>query len=214
MAAAGGRAMTADRVLKRSFDTALAAAGLLVSLPLWLLIACAIKAADRGPVFYAQERVGRRGRRFRSYKFRTMIADADALFGLRQAAEGDPRITRVGRWLRASAMDELPQLWNILKGDMSFVGPRALAGGEIEVHGEGAYVPIEAVPGYERRCEVRPGLTGVAQIFAPRDVPRRVKFRYDTWYIRRRSFLFDLRLVALSFWITFRGAWERRSDKL
>jgi len=199
---------------KRAFDLCLAAAGLLVSWPLWFVIAAFIKLEDGGPVFYTQERVGRRGRRFRSYKFRTMVPDADARFGSRQALEHDPRVTRIGRLLRASAMDELPQLLNIFKGDMSFVGPRALAVGEIEVRGHGAYEPLEAIPGYAPRHAVRPGLTGVAQIYAPRDVPRRKKFRYDVWYIRRSSLWMDLRLIAVSFWITFRGAWERRSSKL
>ena len=109
--------------------------GSLGSLPLWALIAAAIKLEDGGPVFYGQERVGRGGRRFRSWKFRSMVVDADRRFGALQAREDDPRVTRTGRLLRATAMDELPQLWNILVGDMSFVGPRALRPEEIEVGG-------------------------------------------------------------------------------
>ena len=142
-----------------------------------------------------------------------MIPDAEAAVGARQARAGDSRITRVGRWLRATAMDELPQLWSIVRGDMSFVGPRALRPGEIEVAGDGRMVALEDVPGYRERSRVTPGLTGVAQIFAPRDVPRRQKFRYDRVYIRRQSFWLDLRLIALSFWITFRGTWEVRGRK-
>lgn len=102
--------------------------GLVLSAPLWLLIALAIKLEDGGPVFYGQQRVGRDGRRFWSWKFRSMVPDADARFGPLQARERDDRVTRVGRLLRATAMDELPQLWNIVIGDMSFVGPRAPAG--------------------------------------------------------------------------------------
>jgi lipopolysaccharide/colanic/teichoic acid biosynthesis glycosyltransferase len=176
-----------------------------------VLIAAAIKLDDGGPVFYGQERVGQAARRFRSWKFRSMVVGAEQR---RQAAEGDARVTRVGRLLRATALDELPQLWNIFVGEMSFVGPRALLPEEIEVHGRGESVPLEAIPGYEMRHRVRPGLTGVAQVFAPRDLPRRHKFRYDLLYIRRQSFLLDLRLILLSFWITFRGAWERREGKL
>jgi lipopolysaccharide/colanic/teichoic acid biosynthesis glycosyltransferase len=142
-----------------------------------------------------------------------MIRDADARFGPRQAAAGDPRVTRVGRLLRATAMDELPQLWSILRGHMSFVGPRALMPREIEVSGSGAAVPIESIPGYEARHRVVPGLTGLAQIYADRDLPRRQKFRYDVLYIRRRGFWLDVRLILLSFWITARGTWERRGDK-
>jgi lipopolysaccharide/colanic/teichoic acid biosynthesis glycosyltransferase len=200
-------------VAKRAFDAILAGVGLVVSLPAWIVAAIAIKAGDGGPVFYAQERVGRGGRVFRVFKFRSMIPDAEARVGALQAARDDPRVTRVGRWLRATAMDELPQLWSIFRGDMSFVGPRALRPGEIEVAGDGRLVALEEVPGFVERCRVRPGLTGLAQIFAPRDIPRRQKFRYDRLYIRRRSFWLDLRLILLSFWITFRGSWEARGRK-
>jgi lipopolysaccharide/colanic/teichoic acid biosynthesis glycosyltransferase len=96
---------------------------------------------------------------------------------------------------------------------MSFVGPRALRPGEIEVRGDGRFERLEDVPGFEERCQVRPGLTGIAQIFAPRDVPRRQKFRYDRLYLRRQGLSLDLRLVLLSFWITFRGSWESRDRK-
>jgi lipopolysaccharide/colanic/teichoic acid biosynthesis glycosyltransferase len=198
---------------KRVFDVTLAGAGLGLSWPLGLVIAALVKIEDGGPVFYAQPRVGRCGVRFRSWKFRSMRPDADARFGPRQAGPDDVRVTRVGRVLRATAMDELPQLWNILRGDMSFVGPRALMPDEIEIDGPGARVALETIPGYEARHRVRPGLTGIAQIYAARDVPRRQKFRYDLLYIHRRSFALDLRLIALSFWITLRGTWERRGAK-
>jgi lipopolysaccharide/colanic/teichoic acid biosynthesis glycosyltransferase/predicted protein tyrosine phosphatase len=201
------------RPVKRAFDVLVAGAGLLASAPLWALIALLVKASDGGPVFYGQDRVGQGGRRFRGLKFRSMVPDADQRFGPRQAGAGDPRITRVGRWLRATAMDELPQLWNIVRGDMSFVGPRALMPAEIEVNGRGEVVALEHVPGYGERHRVRPGLTGLAQIYAARDVPRRHKFRYDRLYIRRQSFWLDLRLIALSVWITLRGAWEVRGRK-
>ena len=199
---------------KRLLDVLLAGSGLIVSAPLWAFIAALIKIEDGGPVFFSQERVGRRGRSFDALKFRSMIVDAEARTGPIQAGENDPRITRIGRILRATAMDELPQLWNIFRGDMSFVGPRALRPGEIEVKGNGAVEKLEDVPGFADRCEVRPGLTGVAQIFAPRDVLRRRKFRYDRFYVTRQSFWFDVRLILLSFWITFRGRWEDRGRKL
>ncbi len=200
-------------LLKRPFDVLLAGLGLVASSPLWALIAAAIKLDDGGAVFYPQVRVGQGGRRFRSWKFRSMIEGSDAEVGPLQARERDPRVTRVGRLLRATAMDELPQLWNIFKGDMSFVGPRALVPEEIEVNGQGRPVSIEEVPGYETRHLVRPGLTGLAQVYAARDIPRRHKFRLDAIYVRRQSFWLDLKLVALSFWISFRGTWERRGAK-
>lgn len=200
-------------MLKRGLDLALASLGLVLSSPLWVLIPLLIKLDDGGPVFYAQERVGRGGHRFRSLKFRSMVVDAER-FGPRQASAVDARVTRVGRWLRATAMDELPQLWNIARGDMSFVGPRALMPAEIEVNVHGGTVPIEAVAGYRERHAVAPGLTGLAQIYADRDIPRRYKFKYDLLYIRRRSLALDLKLLALSFWITARGKWEHRGPKL
>ncbi len=200
-------------VAKRAFDIALAGAGLGLSWPLGVLIAALVKLEDGGPVFYSQPRVGRDGVRFRGWKFRSMRADADARFGPRQAEADDARVTRIGRVLRSTALDELPQLWNILRGDMSFVGPRALMPEEIEIGAADANVPLEVIAGYEARHRVRPGLTGIAQIYADRDVPRRHKFRYDLLYIRRRSFALDLRLIALSFWITLRATWERRGAK-
>jgi len=210
---AAGRGRRPPR-LKRPLDACLAAVGLLASAPLWPLIAAAVKLEDGGPVFYAHERVGRGGRRFPSLKFRSMTPDSDAKFGPRQAAHGDARVTRVGGFLRATALDELPQLWNILKGDMSFVGPRALLPAEIELGGNGEPVPLETIPGYHARHRVRPGLTGVAQVYAPRSLPRRQKFRLDLLYIRKQSLWLDLRLIVLSFWITARGRWEHRGRKL
>ena len=199
--------------MKRLLDIVLSGGGLVVSSPVWLLIAALIKLEDGGPLFFSQERVGLGGRVFRALKFRSMIVDAEATSGPIQSGQNDPRVTRVGRVLRATAMDELPQLLNIFVGDMSFVGPRALRPGEIEVNGAGAMERLEDVPGFSARCAVPPGLTGVAQIYAPRDVVRRQKFRYDRIYIRRRSFWLDVRLILLSFWITFRGTWETRGRK-
>jgi lipopolysaccharide/colanic/teichoic acid biosynthesis glycosyltransferase len=198
---------------KRLFDIGLAGTGLLLSSPIWLALAAAIRLEDGGRVFYSQDRAGKDGRVFRAWKFRSMVPDAEKHVGAIQATEHDPRVTKIGRVMRATAMDELPQLWNIFVGDMSFVGPRALRPGEIEALGDGRLEAIEDVPGYADRRKVRPGLTGIAQIYAPRDITRRNKFRYDRLYIARQSFALDLRLIALSFWITFRGKWETRSHK-
>src|SRR5215475_9963186 len=181
-------------MLKRVFDIFVSGMGIVASLPLWAVIALAIKAGDGGPVFYGQERVGKGGRPFKSWKFRSMIVDADKKFPALQATEFDPRVTRIGRLLRATAMDELPQLWNIFVGDMSFVGPRALRPEEIEVGAGGAPVPMDRIPGYEARHRVTPGLTGIAQIYAPRDIPRRQKFRLDLLYVKKQSMRLDLGL--------------------
>jgi len=203
----------ASLIAKRALDVALSGAGLVASAPLWGLIALAIKLEDGGPIFYGQERSGLNGVPFEVKKFRSMIPNAEAQVGAIQATEHDPRVTRVGRLLRATAMDELPQLWNIFCGDMSFTGPRALRPGEIEAGGSGELQRLEEVPGFRERSSVRPGLTGIAQIYAPRDITRRWKFRYDLVYVRRQSFWLDVRLILLSFWITFRGRWEARDEK-
>jgi lipopolysaccharide/colanic/teichoic acid biosynthesis glycosyltransferase len=196
--------------IKRAFDIVFSGTGLILTAPLSLIAALAIKADSPGPVFYAQERSGLNGRRFTAWKFRSMVADADR-DGARQAVQGDPRVTRVGRILRRTALDEVPQLWNILRGDMSVVGPRALRPGEIEASVRGGEPEaLEQVPGFEVRSAVRPGLTGIAQIYARRDLPRRHKFRYDRLYLSRQSAWLDLRLVLQSLTITLLGSWERR----
>jgi lipopolysaccharide/colanic/teichoic acid biosynthesis glycosyltransferase len=201
-------------MIKRLFDVALSGIGLMLSSPLWVLIPLAIKIEDGGPVLFPQDRIGLDGRVFQAMKFRSMVPDAEARSGPVQASEDDPRITRVGHWLRGTAMDELPQLWNIFVGDMSFVGPRPLRPGEVEVRGDGRLVPLREIPGYQERHRVRPGLTGLAQVYAPRDIRRAAKFRLDRLYIARAGFCLDARLIALSFWITGRGAWETREPKV
>lgn len=198
--------------MKRLFDLALSFVGLLLSAPVWLAIAVAIALEDGRPVFFTQRRVGRRGQPFTAYKFRSMTVDASSQ-PARQAEPNDPRVTRVGRLLRATAFDELPQLFNILLGDMSFVGPRPLAESEVEVGRDGD-VPLSGYSGYRERHAVRPGLTGLTQVYAPRDLPRERKFRFDAIYVRRAGMCLDLRLIALSFWITFRGRWEDRGRKV
>ncbi|MGH9372502.1 MAG: sugar transferase, partial [Vicinamibacterales bacterium] len=199
--------------LKRLFDATLAGAGLFLSAPVWGLAAALIKLEDGGPVFFRQERVGQNGATFRVLKFRSMVVHAERDHGPLQASAGDARITRIGRLMRATAMDELPQLVNIFKGEMSFVGPRALRPGEIESVGDGSVVAMETIDGYKERTAVQPGLTGIAQIYAPRDVTRRHKFRYDRVYVKRRSFWLDIRLILVSFWISMRGTWEHRQRK-
>jgi rhamnosyl/mannosyltransferase len=200
-------------VLKRAFDVALSGVGLVLSAPIWLAAAALIKLEDGGPIFFRQERVGRGGGTFTALKFRSMVPDAERDRGPLQASARDPRVTRMGRIMRATAMDELPQLLNIFRGDMSFVGPRALRPGEIDTGSGGREVALADIEGYQERSAVQPGLTGIAQIYAPRDVARRQKFRYDRVYVKRRSFWLDLRLIAVSFWISLRGTWEHRERK-
>src|SRR5262245_1767156 len=121
-------------MLKRTFDVVLSGFGILFSFPLWILISIMIYLEDKANPFFTQDRVGKGGRLFRVYKFRSMKINSDRLYPQLQAHENDPRVTQIGRILRATALDELPQLLNIFKGDMSFVGPRALMPNEIDVH--------------------------------------------------------------------------------
>ena len=199
--------------LKRPLDSILSILMMILSVPASLPLALVIKLEDGGPVFYRQERWGRGDTRFRAYKFRTMVANSDEEFGLTQASENDPRVTKVGQILRAIGLDELPQLINIFRGEMSFVGPRSLAVGEIVKDEKGRVMKYEDIPGFRERLRVRPGLTGLATIYIPKDAPPGLKFRYDLLYIRKQSFWLDIRLIALSFWISFRGRWESRGKK-
>jgi lipopolysaccharide/colanic/teichoic acid biosynthesis glycosyltransferase len=201
-------------MLKRAFDIFLSLVGIIGSSPLWILFALAVLIEDGLPIFYLQNRVGKNGRIFKGIKFRSMIKDAEKDLGPVQAVENDPRVTKVGRLLRATAMDELPQLINILKGDMSFVGPRALRPAEKEVRGSPEETEIEKIPSYQERLAVRPGLTGLAQVYLPGEALRSEKFQYDLLYIKKQSFFLDLKLIFLSFCITFRGKWESREKKV
>jgi lipopolysaccharide/colanic/teichoic acid biosynthesis glycosyltransferase len=198
--------------VKRGLDAALAAAGLAASSPLWLIIAVAIWLDGGRPIFFTQRRIGRDGLPFVAYKFRSMVTTAERT--VRQAQPNDTRITRVGRVLRATAMDELPQLWNILRGDMSFVGPRPLAEREIESGADGHLVALQHIPMFRERHRVRPGLTGLTQVYAARDLPRRDKFRFDVLYVRRANLCLDVRLILLSVWISLHGRWEQRGPKV
>ena len=203
-----------EPALKRPFDFLLASLGLLFSAPLWPLIALAIKLEDRGPVFYMQERWGRGGRVIRVRKFRSMVTHADAAYGKVPAREGDPRVTRTGVVLRRMGLDELPNLLSIWRGDMSLVGPRALAIGETYRTPDGVLVRYEDVPGFRERLGVRPGLTGLATIYLAKDAHPRERFALDVKYVNTQSLALDVRLVVLSLWISIRGRWETRAAKV
>ncbi|RKX64170.1 MAG: sugar transferase [Thermodesulfobacteriota bacterium] len=193
--------------LKRPFDFTLSLIGIIISFPLWILIGLLIWLEDRGPIFYSQYRVGKDGKIFKAIKFRSMIKDAEKQTGAVWAKEDDPRITKIGRILRATAMDELPQLLSILKGDMSFVGPRPERP-ELVTQFNGG------IPNYNFRHVVKPGLTGIAQIYGKYDTPPQHKLKYDLLYIKKQNFWLDLKLIFLSFLITFQGKWQSRKKKL
>ena len=203
-----GEADLYARVLKRFLDCFMAATGLVLTAPMWLVLAIAIKLEDGGPVFYRQQRWGKDGAKFEALKFRSMIANGDAASSRVQATAGDLRVTRMGRMMRRAALDEMPQLINILRGDMSLVGPRALPVNERQRNDPEADLPDDRIEGFALRSHVRPGLTGIAQLYAPRDIARRHKFRYDAVYVRRQSVTLDLFLIFRSVWISLTGGWE------
>ena len=205
--------LKAEPHFKRPLDVVVAIIGLVLSSPIWLLVSLTILLHRDGTILYRQQRWGRGGTPFTLYKFRTMVAHSDR-HGIRQAAENDHRITTFGRILRATGIDELPQLVNILRGEMSFVGPRALAVGEMfPPNGHKTPVPYEETPFFFSRLAVRPGLTGTATVYLPRDAHPRDKFEQDLAYIEHQAFWLDVKLIALSLWISVRGKWESRGKK-
>ena len=209
IAARSGFPLAYDPTIKRLLDVLLAGIGLVLSLPIWLAVAIAIKLDSSGPVFFVQERVGMHGRRFPFLKFRSMYADAEhRLQDLMPANEAsgpvfkirkDPRITRVGRFIRKTSIDELPQLINILRGEMSLVGPRPALVREAE-----SYRPSD-----RDRLLVKPGLTCLWQVRGRADVDFETWMEYDREYVQRRSLLLDaeilLRTVVVV--LTCRGAY-------
>ena len=165
-----------------------------VALPLVALAAAAVKVTSPGPVFYSQTRVGLNGRHYRILKIRTMHNNCELRSGIKWAGANDARITRVGRLLRATHVDELPQLFNVLTGDMSLVGPRPERP-EV-IHAKGLE---QLVPGYAARLTVKPGVTGLAQVQLPADsdvTSVRYKVVYDLYYVQNQGLLLDLRLLA------------------
>ncbi|MEH2476398.1 exopolysaccharide biosynthesis polyprenyl glycosylphosphotransferase [Nitrobacteraceae bacterium AZCC 2161] len=182
---------------KRLFDIAVTSAVLLFFAPLLIAVAIAIKATSPGPVLFHQYRYGYRNRFFKIYKFRSMRTDAGDVAGVKQTVEGDSRVTRVGKFLRKTSLDEIPQLFNVLKGDMSLVGPRPHVPGMLA-----ANVPYEdLVPYYFQRHSARPGITGLAQVSGCRGStvePRRAISRidYDLDYIEKWSIRMDITILV------------------
>jgi lipopolysaccharide/colanic/teichoic acid biosynthesis glycosyltransferase len=192
---------------KRPFDLTILLVAHVCLAPVWLFLWTAIPAAvwlgDRGPVFYRQPRVGVRGQTFEAIKFRTMRPDAERQTGPVWASANDPRVTPIGRILRKTALDELPQVINILRGDMSLVGPRSE---RPELHERF----VAEVAGFEDRLAVKPGLTGMAQIRGAYDLSPAEKLKFDLQYIDQMSPLLDMRILIMSVVNTVTGRWDRR----
>jgi len=185
-------------IAKRALDVAGASVGLLVSAPFLAAAAAAVKLEDRGPVLYRQRRVGKDGREFDLLKLRTMVVGAERLGAGYAVDEGDPRITRAGRVLRRLSVDELPQLWNVVRGDMSLVGPRPTLAYQVE-----RYTDRQ-----RRRLEVKPGITGWAQIQGRASLPWSERIELDVWYVEHRSFWLDLRILARTPFALFTGTYK------
>jgi lipopolysaccharide/colanic/teichoic acid biosynthesis glycosyltransferase len=172
--------------LSRPLDTALAALLLLVAAPLLALAALAIRLESRGPIVFRQRRVGRGGRPFDLWKLRTMVSGAEVMGAGIYVLEGDPRITRAGRLLRRFSLDELPNLVNVLRGEMAIVGPRPTVQEQVDRYTERQ----------RRRLEVKPGITGWAQVNGRTSLPWPERIELDVWYVDNRSLLLDLRILA------------------
>jgi lipopolysaccharide/colanic/teichoic acid biosynthesis glycosyltransferase len=172
--------------IKRAVDVVGAAAGLALAAPILAIAACAIKLEDGGPVLFRQMRLGRGAKQFEILKLRTMTVDAEQVRSDGVVVDGDPRITRIGAFLRRTAVDELPQLWHVLRGEMSLVGPRPVPPPHLERYDERQ----------RRRLEVKPGLTGWAQIHGRASLPWPERLELDVWYVEHQSLALDARILV------------------
>lgn len=180
------------RFFKRAFDILFSLLGIIVLSPLFLLLTIAVKLDSRGPAIFKQERVGMNEKLFNIYKFRSMCVGAESMGTGQYSFSDDPRVTRVGKLLRATSLDELPQLFNILKGDMSFVGPRP----PLTYHPW----PLEEYTSSQRRMfEMRPGITGWAQVNGRKEVEWHERIRLNVWYIDNCSLFLDIKILFLTF---------------
>jgi len=188
-----GRQSDLDEFSMRILDLVAGIGVLLAISPVIFLISLLIKLTSPGPVLYKQQRVGKDGKTFTLYKFRTMVKDAEKMSGLSPAIENDPRITKIGNWLRRTRLDELPQLLNVMKGEMSLVGPRPE-----NLYRVGNHKALQSL-----RLAVKPGLTGLAQIRSFYDLSPKHKIKYDYLYIQRRSLILNLYILAKTIPVVF-----------
>jgi lipopolysaccharide/colanic/teichoic acid biosynthesis glycosyltransferase len=184
--------------MNRSADVAIAGTALLVASPVLMAAALAVKLSDRGPILYRQTRVGAGGKDFELLKLRTMVVGAETIGAGFAVDEGDPRITRVGRMLRKLSLDELPQLWNVVRGDMSVIGPRPTLRYQVERYDERQ----------RRRLDVKPGITGWAQVNGRATLPWPERIELDVWYVEHRSPRVDLTILAKTPFSLFRGTYR------
>ena len=184
--------------MNRALDAVIAGAGLVLTSPILAAAALAIKLEDGGPVLYRQARVGKDGEDFNLLKLRTMVVGAEKLGAGYAVDRGDPRITRAGRFLRRTSIDEVPQLWNVLRGDMSVIGPRPTLRYQVEQYDQRQ----------RRRLEVKPGLTGWAQVNGRAALPWPERIELDVWYVEHRSPRVDLAILLRTPLALFRGTYK------
>ena len=194
-------------IVKRVCDILLSGIGLVIFFPVWVLSAIAIIIESGGPVLITQERIEKDRRIFKILKFRSMDKSAHEESPTNHKGNREERITKVGKILRVTAMDELPQLLSIFSGDMSFVGPMLVHPEELKINGS-KYRKLEEIPGFIKRCTIKPGLTGIAQVYKGKYTRLERKLKYDLLYLRKRCFMLDLKLIFLSFYVTLIGRWE------
>ena len=187
--------------MNRALDVAGAAVGLALASPFLAAAAVAIKLDDGGPVLYRQRRVGRAGEEFELLKLRTMVVGAEQQGAGWAVNRGDPRITRAGRLLRRLSLDELPQLWNVVRGEMSLIGPRPTLGYQVEQY----------TPRQRRRLEVRPGITGWAQVQGRASLPWEERIELDVWYVEHRSPAVDLKILLRTPRALFGGTYKGKT---
>lgn len=184
-------------LISRIIDIYLSFVALVFSIPILLLTALAIKIEDRGPIFYTQKRVGKNGKEFTMYKVRSMCIDSDKK-GSSETEANDSRITKVGRFIRKTRIDEIPQLWNIYTGDMKIIGPRPLVPDQIEEFSK-------ELPEFRNRLAVYPGLTGLAQVSGGNELNPGEKLAFDMEYVERRGARLDLKIVIRTVMVVFSG---------
>ncbi|CEK31310.1 glycosyltransferase [[Clostridium] sordellii] len=185
-------------ILKRILDIISSLLGLIVAIPIILVIAIIIKVEDNGPVFYSQQRLGKDEKNFFVYKLRSMRVDAEKYGGAQWAQKDDPRITKIGKFIRKTRIDEIPQLFNILKGDMSLIGPRP-------ERPELTYKFNKEIPGFIDRLVIKPGLTGLAQVNGGYDISPEEKLKWDIIYIKNRNIFLDISIVFKTIGVVFTG---------
>ena len=185
-------------VYKRALDLLASTLGLIIGVPIIIIFGILVKLEDGGPIFYKQERLGKNNKKFYIYKIRSMKIDAEKIGGEKKKKKDDPRITKIGKFIRKTRIDEIPQLFNILNGEMSLIGPRP-------ERPELTYKFEEEIPGFINRLKIKPGLTGLAQVNGGYEISPEEKLRWDLIYIKTQSFIVDIKIILKTIKVVITG---------